>query len=191
MKRKLEELTIAQFVDLACGDTSVLTGGKGSVPGHEAQSIAASIIFEYREIADPAGTNGYLRNLEELMQAKVDLLVYGICKDMLKFGELDSIRKVMNMYGINIESMNRQRVAAEIKSRFERARQAVARIEKDSQPDNGEEMDIRRSFDEQTASMIAYFKFQIDMATMKATIYAHLAARFERDIKARLAAIKK
>lgn len=85
--------------------------------------------------------------------------------------------------------MTDQRVVAEVKSRLGRAKRDVAEIEqgKEETP----EVNIRREFDEQTAALIAYFKFQIDTETMKAPIYAHLVARYIRDLKVQKAALKK
>ena len=50
---------------------------------------------------------------------------------------------------------------------------------------------IRAQFDAQTAAIMAHFKFQIDPATIKATLYANLVARHNREIKAQMAALKK
>lgn len=38
---------------------------------------------------------------------------------------------------------------------------------------------------------MAHFKFQIDPATIKATLYANLVARHNREIKALMAALRK
>lgn len=191
MIERLEQLTIGQFIDLVCGDTSVLTGKREIVSETKMAVALRNIVFEYKDIADQSGARGYLATIEELIRGKILSVMWTMCHNLVSLGEHGRAREVMNVYGINADSMSDQRVAAEIKSRLERAKNTVARIEADSQTDKKDVADIRRSFDEQTASMMAYFKFQIDTTTMKATVYAHLVARHNREIKAQIAAIRK
>lgn len=191
MIERLEQLTIGQFIDLVCGDTSVLTGKHEIVSEAKMAVALRNIVFEYKDIADQSGARGYLATIEELIRGKILSVMWTMCHNLVSLGEHGRAREVMKVYGINADSMSDQRVAAEIKSRLERAKNTVARIEADSQTDKKDVVDIRRSFDEQTASMMAYFKFQIDTTTMKATVYALLVARHNREIKAQIAAIRK
>ena len=50
-----------------------------------------------------------------------------------------------------------------------------------------EQLEMQR----QSEIQMAHFKFQIDVSNMKATLYAHLVARFNREIKAHVEAFKK
>lgn len=191
MIEKLEQLSIGQFIDLLCGDTSILTSKREIVSEAKVTNAIRNIVFEYKEIADIAGVRNYLSLMDEMIKAKISSTLFSMCNNLVSLGEHDRAREVMIVYGINAKTMNDQRVAAEIKSRLERAKSTIARIEEESNSDKKEESDIRRMFDEQTASMMAYFKFQIDTTTMKATVYAHLVARHNREIKAQLAAMNK
>ena len=190
MIERLEQLTIGQFIDLVCGDTSVLAGRHEIVPETKMVAAMRNIVYEYREIADPSGAKGYLSIIDELIKAKMLSVLFSMCNNLITLGEHAAVREVMKVCGINTDSMSDLRVAAEIKSCLERAKSSVTRIEADSQTDNEDVTDIRRSFDEQTASLMAYFKFQIDTTSMKATVYAHLIARYNREIKAQIAAMK-
>lgn len=191
MIEKLEQLSIGQFIDLLCGDTSILTSKREIVSEAKVTNAIRNIVFEYKEIADIAGVRNYLSLMDEMIKAKISSTLFSMCNNLVSLGEHDRAREVMIVYGINAKTMNDQRVAAEIKSRLERAKSTIAHIEEESNSDKKEESDIRRMFDEQTASMMAYFKFQIDTTTMKATVYAHLIARHNREIKAQLAAMNK
>lgn len=191
MIEKLEQLSIGQFIDLLCGDTSILTSKREIVSEVKVTNAIRNIVFEYKEIADIAGVRNYLSLMDEMIKAKISSTLFSMCNNLVSLGEHDRAREVMIVYGINAKTMNDQRVAAEIKSRLERAKSTIARIEEESNSDKKEDSDIRRMFDEQTASMMAYFKFQIDTTTMKATVYAHLVARHNREIKAQLAAMSK
>lgn len=189
MIEKLEQLTVAQFVCVVCGDTSVLTGGDKTASDTDIAAAVRNIIFEYREIADPSGLKSYLLDTERLVKAKILVEIFSICANLAAFNEYGRIREVLSECGIRAEAMTDQRVVAEVKSRLGRAKRDVAEIE--SGKEETPEVSIRREFDEQTAALIAYFKFQIDTETMKAPIYAHLVARYIRDINAQKAALKK
>lgn len=191
MKTKLEQLTIGQFVDLVSGDVSVLSAPHEVVNETKALVATRNIIIEYKEIADPASVKGYLSDVEDLLKAKVDVIIFTMCHNLVAMGEHDRAREVLLEYGINADSMNKQRISAEVESRMARAKAAVEKIESEKDDKTPEQSDLRREFDYMTASLMSYFKFQIDTSTMKATLYAHLIARHNREIKAQMAALKK
>lgn len=191
MIERLEQLTVNQFVDLVCGDTSVLIGKREVV--NEAVLVVAmrNIVFEYKEIVDKAGVSSYLSTIEELIKAKMSVVVFQMCRNLVSLNEHDRAREVLIEYGINANSMNDQRVTAEIKSRLERAKSTIEKIENESKKDKPGSINFRRVFDTQTAMLMAHFKFQIDTSTMKATVYAHLVDQHNREVKAMRGALKK
>lgn len=191
MIEKLEQLTIGQFIDLVCGDTSVLAGERDAVTETALIIAMRNIVFEYKEIVDSAGIKSYLSSVEELVKAKMSVVIFRMCQNLVSLNEHDRAREVLTEYGINANTMNDQRVAAEVKSRLERAKSTIARIEAENAKDQHESTNIRREFDAQTAAMMAHFKFQIDTSTMKASVYAHLVDRHNKEIKAQLAALKR
>lgn len=191
MKTKLEELTIGQFIDLVCGDTSVLKGKHEIVSQAKVVDALRNIVFEYKEITDQAGMRGYLSTVEELLKAKMTAVLFSMCNNLVALEEYDRLRDVLAEYGVHSGSMNDRRVVAEVTSQLERAKRTITQINEESHSDKAEVTNIRRTFDEQTAALMAYFKFQIDTNTMKATVYAHLIARHNREIKAQLASMKK
>lgn len=191
MKTRLDQLTMAQFIDLVCGDTSVVVGKAEIVTDGKVAEAVRGIVFEYRKIADSAGAKSYIAQSGYVVKARTEEVIFKMCHNLLQFGEQQRVREVMKICGIrNVDAMSDQRIAAEVKSRLERAKDKVARSGKDGGERNTEG-DIRRSFDEQTAAMMAYFKFQIDTESLKASLYAQLVARYNREIKAQMAAMKK
>lgn len=187
----LEHLTMSQFIDLACGDTGVLLSKREFVARKKAEKAARDIIYEYRLIADSIGARQYLAQKEKEAKARIAFSVFLICNNLVAACEHSRVREVMKEYGIDTSSMTDQRVTAEVKSRLERARRTIAEIEKAKDTTDIDVSVLRASFDEQTASLMAHFKFQIDITKMKATLYAHLVARHDREIKAQLSAMKK
>lgn len=191
MIEKLEQLTIDQFINLICGDSAVLVDKVEKVPQEKVAAAIRNIVFEYRDIADPGGAKKYLSNIEELTKARISSAVFAMCENLIGLNEHERVREVLIEYGINAKSMNNQRVTAEVKSRLERTKRTIKNIENEYRNENHETTDIRREFDAQTAAMMAHFKFHIDTSCMRACVYAHLVARYNREIKAQLAAMKR
>ncbi len=194
MKQRLEQLTIGQFIDLVCGEADVLLDRREIATPEKLADAARHIIFEYREISDKAEALSYLANVDSLTKSKMRVSIFTLCLDIYNLGKLDIVRDILAHYGVNAERMSKERLRAEVISQLERAKHTARRIE-ESESGKGDASltpdDIRRSFDEQTAALMAYFKFQVDTSTMKATLYAHLVARHARELKAQRAAMKK
>lgn len=191
MKNKLEDLTINEFIDLVCGEVDVILS-KHEIADEDMKAlIIRNLIFEYKEIVDPASVRQYLSEVEDMIKARIEMTLFTMCANLVNLNEHERAREVMIVYGINAQNMNNQRVAAEIKSRLERAKSKVAELQEKNDADTPTSEKICKQFDEQTAALMAYFKFQIDTTSMKATVYAHLIARHNREIKAQIAALKK
>lgn len=184
MKIRLDQLTIGQFIDIICGERECI--------GDTEQSLTIrNLIMEFKSIVDPSGLRVYLSNLEEIGKAKLSILTYQICENLMNLHQYDDVRKILNECGLSASTMPESRLAAEVKSRIERAKNTLVKIEEEMNEEKAEDVDIRKEFDSQTAALMAYFKFQIDIDTMSASIYAHLVARHNREIKAQLATMKK
>lgn len=187
MKTRLEQLTVLRFVDLLCGDTSVLMDSRKERPTkEEIQSAVKGILFEYREIADASGMRAYLVRMEELVKARITLQIMDVCREMIAIGRYDIVRSILDEMDINAGRMSDARVEAEVQSQTGRAESLVSEIEGEVrlETDTVKGKDIRREFDEQTATLIAHYRFQIEPDKMKATLYAHLVARYAREMKA-------
>lgn len=191
MIEKLEQLTVDKFIDLVCGDTSVLlTKGMPATPAQLAFALR-NIVFEYTTIADPTGAKSYLATAESLIKARITHVIFSICDNLISLGDCAHVREILDEYGINAGKMDELRLTAEVKSRLGRARNEIEQAKFESETKNGgKTIEIRRMFDEQTVAIMAHYKFQIDTSTMKASTYAHLISRQSREIKAQLAALK-
>lgn len=183
MIEKLEQLTIDQFIDLVCGKVNVILD-KHEVCSPEKIAMAVrNIIIEYRDIADPGDVAGYIRNIEEWIKARMQVILWTMASNLVMFKDYDRARAVLEMYGLPSLAWNEKRIEGEVKSRLAKAQRLLGEIdaERERQPEDIEK--IRSRFDCQTASLMAHFKFQIDTSTMRATIYAHLVARHNDEIK--------
>lgn len=190
MKERLSELTVTEFVELICGDVSVLKSSPHEILDPKKVKIAArDIALEFKDISDRASMRSYLSQMEESAKLRLQILAYGIAADLSAIGSYDKAREVLSEHGINAGRMSDSRIEAESRSQLERAKGKLRRLLEESVDDK--DIDVRREFSAQSASLMAYFKFQIDPDRMKADLYAHLISRHNAEIKAKLAALKK
>lgn len=185
---RIDEITIGEFVEILAGNTEPLKRINASCTQKDTAMLIRNLAFEYKEIADPAGSKGFLARAEKLAKAKITVVICEMCSNLMAAEKADAVREILSRTGIRIANMSESRIKAEIASRIARAKREIADIEGKEDVEN---LNVRREFDTQTASMMAYFKFQIDTSSMKASIYASLVARFNSEIKAQLAILNK
>ena len=183
-----EQLTVNELIELMSGNTSVLKSGREQVSKKKLATTMRDIIFEYNLISDPAGARNFLLRAEEKTREEYNIRIFGMCEVLLRLEKYSNVREILTELELNADSMSDKRVAAEVKSRLARAKKNLADLEEEDKPQPVS--DIRNSFDEQTAALMVHFKFQIDTAQMKASVYAHLIVRYKSEVKARLAAMK-
>ncbi len=191
MIQRLDLLTVEQFINLLCGDMAVISEKDEKLSDISFTIGMRNLVFEYKEIADPAGMKSYLNEIEALLKAKISTVVFSMCSNLINLNEYNRVRVILTEYGINTDKMTDVRIEAEVRSRLARAQKTVRDIESERKDKGIDESDIRKEFDAQTAALMAYFKFQIDPSIMKVSVYAHLIARHTKEIKAQLAAINK
>lgn len=191
MIEKLEQLTVDQFIDLVCGKVNVILG-KHEVRSPEKIAVAVrNIIIEYRDIADPGDFAGFIRNIEEWIKARMGVILWTMASNLVMFKDYNKARAVLDMYGLPSSDWNERRIEGEVKSRLAKAQRLLDEIDAEQEKQTEDIEKIRSLFDGQTASLMAHFKFQIDTSTMRATIYAHLVARHNDEIKTMKKAMNK
>lgn len=188
---KLEQLTVDQFIDLVCGKVNVILSKHEICSPEKIAITVRNIIIEYRDIADPGDVVGYIRNIEEWIKARMQVILWTMASNLVMFKDYDKARAVLDMYGLPSSAWNEKRIEGEVKSRLAKAQRLLGEIDAERERQTEDMEKIRSRFDGQTAALMAHFKFQIDTSTMKATIYAHLVARHNDEIKAMKKAMKK
>lgn len=191
MIERLEQLTMSQFVDMLCGDTGVLLGRHGAANPDKITNVVRSIVMEYRAIADPSGSDAYLRHAEDAAKAKMRVVVFTVCSNLVAFKQHGKAREVLLSLGMPASKWNDSRVAGTVKAKLEQARRELDTLNAESEESKEREKNVRARFDTLTATLMAHFKFQIDPGTIRATLYANLVARYDREIKAQIAAMAK
>lgn len=191
MKERLEQLTIAKFIDLICGDMNVLLGPHEIGNPNKLIVATRNIVLEYRAIADPGGTNSYFKHVEDWIKAKMNIIIFTMCDNLTALKQFGRVREVLVAYGLSASDWSDGRVNGTVQARLAQAKREVEDMESENEKIVSEQDKIRSQFDAQTATLMAHFKFQIDPNTIKASLYAHLVARHNREVKAQMAALKK
>ncbi len=192
MIKSLSKLTMRQYIDLVCGDTSVLTGTGEIVAPAKLQKVRKRIIFEYARLSDDAGSKIFISDHTSRIKAKAELTMFQCLHNALILGAFDDVRNVLKEYGLT-RTMDDKQVTAEVTRLLKRARTNVSRYdqakkEEEKEPTSDE---IRLQFDRQAAALMTYFKFQIDFDTISASQFTCMVDQAHKQIKAQMAALSK
>lgn len=191
MKTRLDELTTAEFIELVCGNKSVLLG-KHEIPNPYKLAIALrNIVMEYRNIADPGGNATYLQRVDAIIKSRLAVTVYSMCQNLVLLEQFERAREVLMAAGLPADRWNEKRIESEVHIQLQKSKRAMEEADKDDDNAELEKENIRNAFNRMIAAMMAHFKFQIDIATMMAPIFAHLVARYHAEIKAMEKAMKR
>ena len=194
MIKSLSKLTMRRYIELVCGDTSVLTTKGEIVPPAKLQKTRKRLIFDYARLSDDAGSKIFLSEHTSRVKAKAELTMFQCLNNALALGAFEDVRDVLREYGI-ARTMDDKQVAAEVTRLLKRAKTNVKRYEEErKKDDDGHEPmpdEIRTQFDRQAASLMTYFKFQIDFDVITASQFACMIDQAHKQIKAQMAALSK
>lgn len=185
MKSRLNEITLAQFIELLCGNYFVLSDGD-EVKESELQERARSLIASYRFIADKPGMRALIADKEESVKSKMKVFFLRICNMLVLQEEFSDVRLLLSMIdedvsGIDNDTLHDKvaellRYATFEQQRDEEAHNMSERGDKTS-PDN-----IRSYYDAEIAFIMTYVKMNIDMHQINAAVYANIVNQVNADI---------
>lgn len=178
MKTRLNQLTMAEFIDLHCGDCSVLLENGEHIPEEELKKKTTDLIFEYRNIVDPVGVKSTLLEYEEALRSNTKIVFFQVCKKLVSINAIDEVKEILMTYGINLTSATNEKVAQvveqELKTAFHNKERNDA-IRESTEEDGLNTPDkIRASYDAEIASLMGFYKMSIDIHNISAAVYANL-----------------
>lgn len=176
MKDRLDQYTMAQFIDIACGDYSHI-----DTDADTARRVAESLIARYNEVSDPVATRTRVVEKEKESKILAKMKLYRIILNLINvFDAYDDVRVILSEAKLtNISSVaDNERMKAKIEQLLRSETSKYERMLKENQEDAGQEnvsaSEIRDSFDKQTARLMSHYKFAISHETISASIYASL-----------------
>lgn len=184
MKTRLDQLTTAEFIELVCGNSEVLLGKRETVRPYTLAIALRNIVMEYRSIADPGGNAAYLQRIDFLIKTRLSVAIYAYGQMLVDMQLLEDARDLLISAGHSAAGWNHKRIKSEVHIQLQKSRRIMDESGKDEKENQEDKEHIRDSFNSMIAAMMAHFKFQIDIATMMAPVFAHLVARYHAEIKA-------
>lgn len=193
MIKSLSKLTMRQYIELVCGDISVLKKTTEIVAPAKLAETRKRLIFEYSQLSDNAGSKIFLNEHVSRVKAKAELTMFQCLNNALALGAFDEVRGVLKEYGI-ARTMDDRQVADEVKRLLARAKANIKRSENESAKDDDRYPtpdEVRTQFDHQAASLMIYFKFQIDLDKVTASQFACMIDQAHKQINAQMAILSK
>lgn len=195
MKEHITQLTMSEYVNLICGDISVLLDKKTEMLSpKKLERAKVQIVYEFRELSDPTGMQSYLIEYEDRTKLDASITIYRMCQNLIEIKAYDGVREVLGVLGLRASTMSNDQVKREVSANLKRAESLRKKLDEERQDNDQKEMtehDLRVMFDRQATQLMTYFKFQIDLNTIKASVFASMIDQANREIKAKMSILKK
>ena len=173
MKKRLDQFTMSQFLDIACGNYSHISADKET-----AKKVAASLMEQYNNIADPTTARARLIDDERFARSSARIKLYRILLNLISIKAYDDVRDILNLAGQDrVAKRDDEGMKAKIEQMLRSEESLHERMESERKaniPADMSEDDFRASFDKQTARLMAHFKFSINHDKVTASVYANL-----------------
>lgn len=186
MRNRLNELSMAAFIELSCGDTSVLLDENEETDKAVLEHVRSELIAEYKSIVNPAGMKSLLIEKEDESKLKAKILMFRICVSLCSLGDYDLARGVMEEYDSGYRKSDKD-MEKDIDKRLREAEFMQKRISSSKEPYTPPtDKEIRDSFDKEIASIMTYFKMPVDIHTTNAAVYANIVCQAMEDMKRKM-----
>ena len=174
---RLDQLTLQEFVDIACGDLSLINGD---------ESLAARLVMQYKKVSDPSDFRRSITDRAVIMKCRGSILFYALLRMLLEMGEEKEVRALLLDLGkrkVSEYPLDRMRMSVD--SLYEHARVELKRAEDTMEKEVGTVTpdEMRQTFFSETATIMKVLKVSIDVSTINALVYANLRHQADEHIK--------
>ena len=174
---RLDQLKLLEFVDIACGDLSLIDGD---------ESLAARLVMQYKKVSDPSDFRRSINDRALILKCKGSVLFNALLRMLLEMGEEKEVRAMLLDMGKRRESESpTDKLKQRIESLYEHSKTELKRAENTTEKEVGtvtaEEM--RDTFFSETATIMKVLKVSIDVFTINALVYANLRHQADEHIK--------
>lgn len=193
MKSRLNELSLAEFIELLCGNYRVLLENNDEVDNAEIETCAHSLIASYRFIADKAGMKAMLAIKEGTVKCNMKIFFLRICTMLVVQGAYDEARSLLAMIDEDVSEANNNSLQDRVDELLRYAIFEQHRSEETcNETANGNKPssdDIRAYYDAEIAFIMTYIKMTVDMHTINAAVYANIVNQVNVDITSKRRAL--
>ena len=192
MKNRLSQLTMQEYIELICGNDSILLERDDEKVEPQQMAInKRNIIYEYKQISDPAGLLSYISDEDNKKKTSMEVLLFRLCDNLIRAKAFDEVREILTDYGLRANGFDEEKLKQTVLSRLNRALSMQKKDNLQVEDDKQTPQEIRAIFDKQAAYVMTYFKFQINMNEIGAAVFANILYQYSREIKEKMALIKK
>ena len=184
--KTLSQISIADFVDVLCGDYASLD--MGGMTLEEQTKAVSSLISQYRSIADPTGEEALVQERVSLAVAEGRNRLAKVLGVLLDMGAADDVREVLREYGAADDSTDLSVAVGRLMRQSELEIKRI-RASEDGKP--VEEPDYRSAYDSEFAFVMTHFHMTFDPRTLSAAVYANMLHRADMEIRAMARAASK
>ena len=180
---RLDQLTMVQFMDIACGDYSLLGGDMVK---------AAELIGTFHRISDPAGYRVMLQEKVENASHKARMLLFSVLLTLLSMDADDEVRTLLADVGkMRASRMEPDKMRLMVEQ-FVRSEKAALEREEQERTDEPQDVKkLRADFYTEVSVLMRHFKMPIDLHSVNAEVYANLRHQADEDAKAMRAAMNR
>ena len=187
MKTRLNEISLAQFIELLCGNYCLLLDDGDQVNKEELERCAHSLIASYRFIADKSGMRAFIAKKEEAIKCKMKVFFLRICTTLVMQQAYEDIRSLLAMIEEDVSGVSddnlKDRVADLLRyATFEQHRNEEVNADPEKTKEKSSPDDIRSYYDSEIAFIMTYIKMHIDMHQINAAVYANIVNQVNVDI---------
>ncbi len=185
MIERLNQLSLTKYIDLICGDGSVLLGSEEKVSDGELKARIAELIVEYKSIVNPVGIRAMMIDKEDLMKCRIKIQLLRVCKALVGFGAYSDVRSSLGEISC-CDSIKDEDLPGEIDNLLRMAEFEKKRMEDKEEEEREETVTperIRSSFDSEIAFLMTYFKMPIDPGVISASVYANIVHQADTEIR--------
>lgn len=95
MIERLNQLSLAQFIELSCGDNSVLLEENENASEKEMKQLASRFILEYRTLMNPTGVKAIMAEKENALKIDARIFLLKLCKSLCILEGYEQVREAL------------------------------------------------------------------------------------------------
>lgn len=185
MIERLDQLTLAQLIDLASGNPNVLNPDHKCVDREKLVAAGNKLLMEFKNIAMPEKAKMDMYNQEDkqklYMKEKCARVLILLCMQK----HHDDAKEVLAELDVDISKLDTpEKVETHCKAMLNDALYEIERLGKDEQQHAPQkDTDIRKAWYKEIAWVMSVFKMSIDVNTVNAAIYANLVQQAVQRMK--------
>ncbi len=188
MIERLNQLSLYDFIELSCGDCTVLLSPREEISEVELKKRSSDLIIEYKRITNPSGLNSVLMDREDMVKERTRVLLFKLCVSLIAIGAYEDVRETLAMLSYDMKSMSDEQVKSKVEellrsALFEQKRSDEIRSDNETEKATPEQ--IRSSFDAEIAFIMTFFKMNIDVRNINAAVYANIVHQAEIEVNMR------